>query len=113
MHFSIFLVILKSSRPIFCENYPLCIKRYGKLHYSMSRALDVADAKLSCDGVLITFIILCYSAGKGVPTGLSFELVNPKHLDEAEKQLLEVRPLYSSKCIYFLYRSTLKDGSHP
>ena len=41
--------------------------------------------------------MLCYSAGKGLPTGLSFELVNPKNLDEAEKQLLEVRPLYSSK----------------
>lgn len=39
----------------------------------------------------------CYSAGKGLPTGLSFELVNPKNLDEAEKQLLEVRSLYPSK----------------
>lgn len=62
----------------------------------------MADAELSCDGVLITLILLCNSAGKGLPTGLSFELVNSKHVDEAEKQLNEVRPLYSSKCIYFL-----------
>lgn len=51
-----------------------------------SKAMAVAE--LSCDGVLITLIMLCYSAGKGLPTGLSFELVNPKHVDEAEKQLL-------------------------
>lgn len=39
--------------------------------------------------------MLCYSAGKGSLTGLSFELVNPKNLDEAEKHLLEVQLLYS------------------
>jgi hypothetical protein len=40
--------------------------------------------------------MLCYSAGKGLLNGLSFELVNPKHLDEAEKQLLEVWHLFSN-----------------